>query len=57
MYAIARLLDHLVGALLEEPRQVEAERLGGHEIDDQLEFGRNLTGRLAGLEEDRTHRS
>jgi hypothetical protein len=33
--ATSRLLDHLVGALLEEPRHVEAERPCGLEIDDQ----------------------
>src|SRR5712691_8545249 len=38
MCAIARLLDHLVGALLEQERHVETERLGGLQIDDQLEF-------------------
>src|SRR6266436_4822197 len=31
-------LDHLVGALLEKPGHVEAKRLGGLKIDDQLEL-------------------
>src|SRR5262245_13232175 len=35
-------LDHLVGALLKEQRHVEAKRLGGLEIDGQLELGRLL---------------
>ena len=34
------LLDHLVGELLEMQGHVEAERLGGLQIDRQLEFGR-----------------
>jgi len=33
---------HLGGALLEEPRHVEAERFGGLEVDDQIEFGQHL---------------
>ena len=35
---LAHSLDHLVGALLEKPRQVEAERLGGLEIDYQFKL-------------------
>src|SRR5262249_41372204 len=41
-----RLLDHLVGAVCEIDR-VEAERLGGLAIDDQLEPDRGLDGKLA----------
>ncbi len=33
MRAIGRLLDYLVGALLEEPRHVDTERLGSLEVD------------------------
>src|SRR5262245_29042578 len=36
----ASSLDHFVRALLESPRHVEAERLGGLEIDHQLVFRR-----------------
>src|SRR5262245_24891854 len=36
----ASSLDHFVRALLESPWHVEAERLGGLEIDHQLEFRR-----------------
>jgi len=43
------LLDHLVGALLELQRHVEAERLGGLEVDHQLELDRGLDGKLARL--------
>src|SRR6516225_9292258 len=41
--------DHLVGALLEKPRHVEAERLSGLEIDDQLRSGRSLDRQFAYL--------
>ena len=41
--------DHLVGALLENPRHVETERLGGFEVDHQLELDRSLDRKLARL--------
>src|SRR5262245_39761530 len=43
------LLDHLVGAQQEGFRQLEAERLGDSEIDDQLELRRLLDRKLACL--------
>jgi hypothetical protein len=42
MCAVARLLDHLVGLCEQHHRYVEAERLGGLEVDHKLEFGRQL---------------
>src|SRR5262245_46586215 len=47
------LLDHLVDAHQQRQRQLNAERLGSLEIDNQLELGRVLhrqIGRLAALE-------
>jgi hypothetical protein len=43
------LFDHLVGAGDERRRHVEAERLGGLEIDDELEVGRRLNGQVGGF--------
>src|ERR1700736_4770172 len=45
----ASSFDNMVGALLEEQRHVEAERLRGLEIDRQLELDRGLDGKLARL--------
>jgi hypothetical protein len=35
-----KLLDHLVGELLEMGRHIEAERLGGLDVDSHLEIDR-----------------
>jgi hypothetical protein len=43
------LFNHLVGALLEEQRNIEAERLGGLGVDGHLKFGRQLDGKLRRL--------
>jgi hypothetical protein len=40
MQQTASLFDHLVGESEQLRRHVEAQRLGGHEIDDKLEFDR-----------------
>src|SRR5262249_42371750 len=41
--------DHLVGAGEQRWRQLEAKRLGGFEVDDQLELGRLLDRDVARL--------
>jgi hypothetical protein len=41
--------DHLVGGDEKLIWDLESERLGGLHVDDQLEFGRRLHGKLAGL--------
>jgi hypothetical protein len=37
--ATPELFDHLIGKLLKMQRHVEAEHLGGLEVDDQLKLG------------------
>src|SRR5262249_52516405 len=44
-----QLLDDLVGALLKEQRNIEAERLGGLNVDGHLKFGRQWDGKLGRL--------
>ena len=46
---MATSFNHLVGDDQERQRNVDAERLGGLEVDDQLEFRRLLTGKSAGF--------
>src|ERR1019366_6415027 len=41
-HAAHRSFDHLIGELLKMQGHVEAKRLGGLEVDDQLVFGRRL---------------
>src|SRR5947208_2060817 len=42
-------LDHLVGALQQRLRHGEAKRLGGLQVDDQLELDRLLHRQVGGL--------
>ena len=44
-----RLLDHLVGATGQRKRDSDAKRLGGLEVDDQLNFGDLLHRQVGGL--------
>src|SRR5436305_15225109 len=46
---LAHLLDHLVGAGEQRRWHLDAERLRGREIDDEIELGRLLDRKLARL--------
>jgi hypothetical protein len=45
----ALLFDHFVGEQLHLAGIVQAEHLGGFEVDDELEFGACTEGGLAGF--------
>ena len=46
---MAQLFDHLVGAGQQPRRNGQRERFGGPQVNDQLELGRRLHGKLARL--------
>jgi hypothetical protein len=43
------LFDHLIGAAKQRQRESEAERLGGLQVDDELNFVDSWIGRSAGF--------
>jgi hypothetical protein len=43
------LFNHVVGELLNKQWHIEAERFGGLEVDDDLEFRRMLHGQIGGF--------
>ena len=47
--ALRGSFDNLVGAELDRSRQFDADRLGGFEVDDQLEFDGLLNWEICGL--------
>src|SRR5215471_1588802 len=49
MQQAAPLLNHVIGTSHQRRRQVEAERLGGFEVDRQLDPGRELDRQIARL--------
>jgi hypothetical protein len=49
MQQVAALLNHLVGAGKKRWRNVEAERLGGGQVDNEIELGRLLDRQVGGF--------
>jgi hypothetical protein len=52
---VSPLFDDLVGAREEGWRDGEPERLGGFEVDHQLEFGRLFDGKIGRLVSSRSY--
>ena len=48
-FRTSQLFDDLISARKERMRHSEAQRLGGLEVDHQLEFGRILHWKVGGL--------
>ena len=49
MQCSKKSFDHLVGAQQDRCRQLDADRLGGLEIDDEIELGRLLDPKVGRL--------